>query len=210
MEIKYIDVKNLSEVVTLQNIVYSNLDKKELLETLSEEEFINALMTPYAVGIFVDKKLIAFRAFLVPGIDADAHLADDVGIEKEGTIYSEVSLVHPDYRGQQLQTKMGTFLIDILKQSDEFSYVLATVAPNNIPSMKDKFKLGFGIVKTKYKYGNKLRHIMMLDLKNKTEARLEQFIQLPFQETDWMIKNGHNYIGRHFENGEIHYYKRRE
>ncbi|HJE19958.1 MAG TPA: GNAT family N-acetyltransferase [Aliicoccus persicus] len=208
MVIQYINVKNLSDVVTLQKIVYSYLDKKELLETLSENEFEILLNSNFAVGIFDDEQLIAFRAFLDPSHGVDDHLADDIGIDKEGTIYSEVSLVHPEYRGQQLQTKMGKYLIDDLKQSGNFKYILATVAPDNIPSLKDKFKLGFRILKTKYKYGNKLRHIMMLDLHGQSKYEFEKAIRVSYQDIDWMIENGHHYIGTHLENGEIHYYKR--
>ncbi|MFC3901017.1 GNAT family N-acetyltransferase [Aliicoccus persicus] len=208
MVIQYITVKYLSDVVTLQNIVYSYLDKKELLETLSVNEFKILLNSQFAVGIFDGEHLIAFRAFLVPSHDMDDHLADDVGIDKEGTIYSEVSLVHPEYRGQQLQTKMGKYLIDDLKRSSDLKYILATVSPNNIPSLKDKFKLGFRILKTKYKYGNKLRHIMMRDLHGESLYEFGKSIHVSYQDTDWMIENGHHYIGTRLENGEIHYYKR--
>lgn len=211
MEIKYLSLKNLADVVALQKVVINYLDKKELLETLSVKELENVLSQPYAVGIYVDNVLIAFRTFLIPHLDERGHLADDVGVNRDASIYSELSLVHPEYRGLGIQTKMGKLLIESVRRDNTFRYVLATVAPDNIPSLKDKFKLGFQIYNTSYKYGHKLRHIMMRDLEdleNLENDSENNEISVSLKDTEWMLKYGHAYVGFGMENGEIHYYKK--
>ena len=42
-----------------------------------------------------------------------------------------------------------------------YTYLLATVSPDNIPSMKTLTKLGYEVMMTKEKYEGVLRNIMM-------------------------------------------------
>jgi hypothetical protein len=53
-------------------------------------------------------------------------------------------------------------MLDIDRQ--KFHYACATVAPLNIPSIKDKFSLGFHITGLKEKYGGMMRYIFIKDL----------------------------------------------
>lgn len=208
MEIKYLNISNLLEVMNLQKIVFSYLDKKGQLETLSEKEFEVVLGNKYSIGVYESGELIAFRTLLVPDINDENHLADDIGVDRRKSIYSEISLVHPKYRGRKLQSKMGALLIEKVIEENSYNYVLATVAPDNIASLKDKFKLGFKIYRTKYKYNQKLRHVMMLDLSDQNQSTVHDEISVSFKDTEWMLTHGHEYIGNNIENGEIHYYKK--
>ncbi|WP_040983815.1 GNAT family N-acetyltransferase [Oceanobacillus jeddahense] len=164
--LRYLTTTDLPDILELQTIVYEALEDKKRLETLDESEFRTILEgEPLMVGIFHQEKLIAFRAFLNPVADEEG-LGEDIGLTKEHfaeIIYSEISNVHPDYRGNHLQTQMGEFVMEQLDRN-RFRYILATVAPGNIPSMKDKFALGMCIYQVKAKYGGKLRYIYCNDL----------------------------------------------
>ncbi|MFD1068284.1 hypothetical protein [Oceanobacillus locisalsi] len=164
--LRYLTTNDLPDILDLQTTVYEALEDKARLATLDEAEFRSILEgEPLMVGIFHQEKLIAFRAFLNPTVDEEG-LGSDIGLTKEHAaeiIYSEISNVHPDYRGNHLQTKMGEFMMKQIDTS-RFRYILATVAPGNIPSMKDKFALGMHIYKVKAKYGGKLRYIYCNDL----------------------------------------------
>ncbi|UUI04122.1 hypothetical protein NP439_05400 [Oceanobacillus jeddahense] len=164
--LRYLTTTDLPDILELQTIVYEALEDKKRLETLGESEFRTILEgEPLMVGIFHQEKLIAFRAFLNPIADEEG-LGEDIGLTEEHfaeIIYSEISNVHPDYRGNHLQTKMGEFMMEQLDRN-RFRYILATVAPGNIPSMKDKFALGMRIYQVKAKYGGKLRYIYCNDL----------------------------------------------
>ena len=64
------------------------------------------------IGAYYEDQLIAFRAMLEPEIDAD-HLGIDAGIQDsrlEQVIYSEISNVDPDFRGNGLQFLLGQLL----------------------------------------------------------------------------------------------------
>lgn len=174
--LRYLTTSDLPDILNLQTIVYEDLEDKKRLETLDEKEFRTILEgEPLMVGIFHREKLIAFRAFLNPDHDEEG-LGRDIGLTEEDytqIIYSEISNVHPDYRGNHLQTKMGNVIMERLNQSS-FRYILATVAPGNIPSMKDKFALGMQIYKVKEKYGGKLRYIFCKDLESNDVGAKQQ------------------------------------
>src|SRR5699024_10216636 len=102
---------------------------------------------------------------LVPPLDDPEHLGIDAGIakqERHKMIYSEITVVHPYYRGNGLQTYMGEI---VFEQMDKnlYPYVAATVAPFNIPSLKDKFALGMMIIALEEKYNGKLRYVLFKD-----------------------------------------------
>lgn len=153
----------------LQDVVYEQLIDKSKLEKLSEEEFSfilsdNGLM----IGIYVNSKLVSVRALLVPAYDPD-HLGLAIGLKEvdlDKVIYQEVSFVHPEYQGNGLQKIMAELIMnEIDKKRHSYSYVCATVAPDNIPSLKDKFSQGMEIRAFVSIYGKKQRYVFAKELK---------------------------------------------
>src|SRR5690625_1272300 len=94
------------------------------------------------IVIYVDDVLIATRSILNPGNDSD-HIGLAIGLEKselDKVIYQEISFVHQDYQGNGLQKIMASLIMqELSKTSHSYKYICATVAPDNIPSLKDKF-----------------------------------------------------------------------
>lgn len=111
----------------------------------------------------------------------DEHLGLDIGLKNQQlkeSIYQEISIVHPHFRGMGLQQLMGHLLMKEVKEK-HYRYVLSTVAPFNIPSLKDKFSHGLEIAALKLKYGGMLRYIFVKDLKLHSEfANREQLIPM--------------------------------
>lgn len=164
--IKLLTEEHLQQILSLQQTVIAALDDKKLLQPLTANEFCCILTgNGMMAGVFIGSKLIAFRALLVPSQDEE-HLGIDVGIKDlSRVIYQEISNVHPDYRGNRLQQKLAGILMKELKQSSlPHDYVCCTVAPFNIPSLKDKFAQGMQIAALKEKYGGSLRYVFVLDL----------------------------------------------
>ncbi len=123
------------------------------------------------IGAFHDDRLIAFRAMLEPEID-EHHLGVDAGLaesELPSVLYSEVTNVDPEYRGNKLQQILGELLMEHVDKN-RHRYVFATVAPFNIASLKDKFTLGMHIISLETKYGNLLRYTMMIDLRDEKKV----------------------------------------
>lgn len=207
MEIVKITVDALDAVLEMQEEIYDQMEVKEALQRISREEMRTILTDNYSVGVYSDDKIVAMRGFYIPSVDEEEHLADDAGVDKSRTIYSEIALVHPIARGKGLQFKMGEVLLEELKKDDRFDHLIATVMPLNIPSLKNSLKLGLKIVNTKYKYGGKRRHILHMDLR-KNKKPVGEPIEVRFDDFDWMFEHGKDYIGTEFVNGFITYYKK--
>ena len=206
MEVRKLTINDLNELMELQSLVYENLQDKMILETIGRPEFIEMIEQDFIIGAYEEQKLRAIRAMYIPPLDDPEHLAEDAGItDRTQVIYSEISFIHPDNRGQGLQTKLGHQLIERIKADGRFNHVLTTVLPTNIPSLKDKFRLGFKIVNTRIMYGGKYRHVLQLDLNNPLKAKGEKKT-VDYQNIEWMLDNGKNYIGYNFDGASIDYY----
>lgn len=202
-----LNLNDVEDILKLQDSVYEYLEQKEVLEKLSREEFETGVKQGFVVGVFDDGKLIALRTMYIPSLDEDEHLADDAAVSRERSIYSEISLVNPDYRGKKLQTRMGEYLLELVKDSGEFDHVFSTVMPTNLASLKDKFKLGFKIMSTRLKYGGKRRHVLYLPL-NK-ELKIEgEALNIKYDNFDWMMTAGKDYVGVSLKGEFIEYYKK--
>src|SRR5699024_6275548 len=171
----------------IQNKAMAILDNPDTLQNLSTEEFEyilngNGLM----VGAFANQQMIAFRALLVPPINEE-HLGYALGLDEEleDIIYQEISVVHPAYRGNQLQQKLAYLIMEELEKSKtSFTYVCATVAPHNVPSLKDKFNQGMQVGALVDIYEGKLRYVFFKNLKKVTKQQWDEVKVISTSETD--------------------------
>ena len=165
--IKTLTINDLEAILELQEKVIASLTVASFLQPLSEEEFLFILNgNGTMIGAFHEERLIAFRAMLEPEID-EHHLGRDAGLtesELSSVLYSEVTNVDPDYRGNKLQQILGELLLEDIDKK-RYRYLFTTVAPFNIASLKDKFALGMHIISLEKKYGNLLRYTLMKDLR---------------------------------------------
>jgi len=174
----------LNEILNLQKTVYEKLIDKSKLACLSEEEFHHILSGHgLMIGVYVDDVLIATRALLDPGNDPD-HLGLAIGLEKselDKVIYQEISFVHQDYQGNGLQKIMASLIMqELSKTSHSYKYICATVAPDNIPSLKDKFAQNMEIKALVTIYDEKQRYVFakkLIDVENKQNMTHETNIK---------------------------------
>lgn len=170
LNMKRLYLEDLPEIEKIQQHVIDSLPDKGTLQPLSTEEFLFILNERgLLVGAYAEDRLIGFRALLVPEIDAE-HLGYDLGLPEEDlphVIYQEISVVLPEYRGNRLQQKLADVIMKELPNlAVHFRYVCCTVAPLNIPSLKDKFSQGMHIGALKEKYDGMLRYILVKDLQD--------------------------------------------
>ncbi|EOQ34932.1 GNAT family N-acetyltransferase [Bacillus cereus] len=168
-----LSLEHSEQILSLQNVVVEALEDKSRLQPLSLEEFQYILEgNGMMIGAFIENELIAFRALLVPPID-DEHLGLDIGLperELHRVIYQEISNVHPNCRGNGMQKILATVIMDELQKEDgKYDYVCCTVAPFNIPSLKDKFAQGMEITALKEKYGGSMRYVFVKELRGDKE-----------------------------------------
>jgi predicted GNAT superfamily acetyltransferase len=157
---KLLKLTEIDAIEKLQQVVIDSLEDATILQPLSRAELNNILGdNGVMLGAFDGDKLIACRALLMPDPSEEEHLGIDAGAsDLTRVLYQEVSFVHPTYRGQGLQKKLGARIMDCVNIAD-FDFVCATVKPFNIASLKDKFSQGMHVVALKLKYGGKLRYV---------------------------------------------------
>lgn len=178
--------KHIGQILSLQNVVVEALEDKGRLQPLSQEEFQYILEgNGMMIGAFIKNELIAFRALLVPPID-DEHLGLDIGLsegELHRVIYQEISNVHPNCRGNGMQKILATVIMDELQKDDsKYDYVCCTVAPFNIPSLKDKFAQGMEVAALKEKYGGSMRYVFVKELRKDIERDWSDVKSIPMSD----------------------------
>lgn len=178
-----LSLEHIEQILLLQNVVVEALEDKSRLQPLSQEEFQYILEgNGMMIGAFIENELIAFRALLVPPID-DEHLGLDIGLpesELHRVIYQEISNVHPNWRGNGMQKILATVIMDELQKEDsKYDYVCCTVAPFNIPSLKDKFAQGMKIAALKEKYGGSMRYVFVKELREENERDWTDIKSIP-------------------------------
>ncbi|WP_410984360.1 GNAT family N-acetyltransferase [Bacillus cereus] len=175
-QVTLLSLDHMEHILSLQDIVIESLENKSSLQPLTREEFQYILEgNGIMIGAFIEQELIAFRALLAPPID-DEHLGLDIGLtheELDRVIYQEISNVHPKCRGNGMQKILAKVIMEELQQTDsKYDYVCCTVAPFNIPSLKDKFAQGIEIAALKEKYGGSMRYVFVKELrKNEKKGR---------------------------------------
>ncbi|KMY53361.1 benzoate transporter [Bacillus sp. FJAT-27231] len=182
-----LSMEHIDLILELQKVVIETLENKDILQPLSYEEFQYILEGKgLMIGAFADKKLIAFRALLVPPLDEE-HLGKDIGLTEEelpSVIYQEISNVHPDYRGNGLQKLLAQCIMKELETLDQkYKYVCCTVAPFNIPSLKDKFAQGMEMAALKEKYGSRLRYVFVKELREDPTKKEWEFTTRRMDDT---------------------------
>lgn len=206
MEVRKLKLDDLNDVMALQSLVYEDLQDKMILETIDRPEFIEMIEQEFIIGVYIEQELKAIRAMYIPPLDDPEHLAEDGEItDRTEVIYSEISFIHPDCRGQGLQTKLGRQLIERVRADGRFKQIMTTVLPTNIPSLKDKFRLGFKIVNTRIMYGGKYRHVLQLNLNEPLEANGDKKT-VDYKNIEWMLDDGKKHIGFDFDGENIDYY----
>lgn len=173
--VKRLKRSHLKAILDLQTIVYNQLDDPSVLQQLTADEFQYILDgNGSMIGAYVDDQLIATRALLVPEIDSE-HLGLAIGLkesELEKVIYQEISFVHPSYQGNRLQQKLAQLIMDeLMETNSQYTYVCATVAPDNIPSLLDKFRQNMQVHNLIEIYDGKLRYVFAKKLSTDHEVK---------------------------------------
>lgn len=170
LRLRKLTPSDLKQILQLQQIVHDFLDDKSLCVILKVEEIEELLVdeTGLTVGMFHDDKLIGFHSALIPGkrndnLGYELNLRDDV---IDLIFHLEICLIHPNYRGYALQTKMSRWLIEQLQQNERSRYLCETAAPHNYGSVKNTLAIGALIVQLKRMYGGLDRYIFFQDLKS--------------------------------------------
>src|SRR5699024_1882774 len=123
----------------------------------------------------------------------------DINLNKNELLkvaHLETTVVHPDYRGNNLQHRLGTIMIDLATQKG-LTQLTCTVSPLNYYSLRNNMNNGLKIKALKPKYGGMLRYILHKKLNTDTDygKKLDtiNIFMEDIEEQIRLLKNG--YIG---------------
>lgn len=163
MEFRPLTSEDIRAILHIQEEALRVVEREGQLQPLSEAEYRFMLDEGRGLmlGAFAEDNLVAFRALLHPDVD-DTHLGQYIRLPEEvwqHVYYSEITIVHPDARGRGLQKRLGERIMPLC----EAEHIAATVAPDNIPSLVDKFHLGFHLYALERVYGEHWRYVFRRD-----------------------------------------------
>ncbi|MCE4957538.1 GNAT family N-acetyltransferase [Macrococcoides caseolyticum] len=189
INIRRATVNDIDRISEIQQSALAVLKNPEELDPVPVEDLLNEIKNALMAVALVDGKIAAFRTMHIPEED---YLGPYIGIKdpnREGLIYSDITIVDPEFRGMSLQRKLGQWLFDDVEK--KYKVIMATVHPNNLPSLKDKFHLGMSIVAMDYLYGGKLRFVFMKDLKQDAVFHTHQKVHhLDIEKISMLLEAG--------------------
>lgn len=165
--IERLEPENFNELAELQQIAYDALDDKELYLPRSDARMKQVLSTAGFViaARSTARQLIGARMVFVPGTSPD-NMGIDLGFsadQLEQVVHLEASVIHPDYTGFGLQTTLGEHVKSHIHSLVNARYITATVSYKNVPSLRDKFRLGMAIHHIEYIRGY-MRFVLVADV----------------------------------------------
>lgn len=157
--IKTLSFDQMSDVLSLQDVVMENMQDKTLLFPLSRAELMESLQIDHVSGAYnQDNDLIAY-CVLVSNRPGDRNLAVDFGVAPEESITFDIVAVDPQWRGYGLQQRFIDWSMEVANTSGA-RYIHATVNPENNHSGQNFIKRGFAVKKTVTKYGGLTRNLL--------------------------------------------------
>ncbi len=209
--IKQIGMASLMEVENLQQQVYHQLNRKEVLVTDSLETMMEDLSHGGMIlGVYNGSgRLIAYRFISYPN-NLGSNLGNDIRLDQQGlaqVAHLETTVVHPDYRGNGLQSETLALALGMIEK-EGYRHVMCTVSPFNPHSLYNVMYNGLKIKALKLKYPTKenpngiWRFILHKDLQAKSPLRVMDWLNvsmnaLSVQETlidkgfvgNWVIRD---------------------
>ncbi|WP_129597906.1 hypothetical protein [Anaerophilus nitritogenes] len=191
---RLIKLEELEKVVSFQNFVYDLLTDKQILYIVSYEDMIEDMkLGAKIIGIFnKEDELIAYRHISFPGL-SDRNLGKDIQLPENELVkvaQLERTLVHPDYRGNNLQRITFQGAIPLLKELG-YRHLLTTISPFNLFSLLNTMQNGLKIkaLKQKYQTGKDTndglwRFILHKDLESIIDIDYTQSVTVPLEDLE--------------------------
>ena len=154
------------ECYRLMRRVWTELENREVfaVDELSLD-WVRENMSVRGFGITArtpEGELAGMLIVVCPGTDEDSYgwEAGLSGEELNRVRNMEVAAVLPEHRGHGLERRMLACAEELM-ESDGPLYLMATISPDNPPSLRTAEKLGYRVLLTKNMYGAHLRHILV-------------------------------------------------
>jgi len=195
--IRVLDSNDISQVIDLQRVVTGLMKNKSFCVSLSPEEHHKIMNGDgESIGLFVQDKLCAICSILLPG-----HREDNMGRELNFSdeellcvAQLELSMVHPELRGNNLQKKMADMLARRAKKKKNYRYLFTTVSPYNYPSIKTVTSMGLNIAKLCKMYYQWDRYVVYKNFFNPLQLDKSSTVHVPgtfLEKQKQLLSNGY-------------------
>lgn len=205
--VKYVELKEIPEVLKLQDYIYEKITRKEIFVRDTEEDLVEALNDKGIIfGIYTNEgRLAAYRFINVPG-ESSHNMGHDVYLPKSEfhkVVHLETTVVHPDFRGLGLQ-KLTLDYATKWSVANGYRYLFCTVSPYNPVSLNNIMGGELKVRNLKKKYPTEehdgyLRYILSRDLSVICKDCWPKFIFCNIEDIESqmkLIESG--YTGHHF------------
>ena len=195
---RIITPEELGDAVALQKYVYEQLPNKQVLYMDSYEEMYDDMKQgAKIIGVFNKTgDIIAYRYIGFPGC-SEKNLGNDINMPRQElakVAHLETTVVHPEYRGNSLQSLTLQQAIPMIKDFG-YSHLLCTVSPQNIYSLYNIIKNGLRIKALKKKYGSEKdgkdglwRFILHRNLEPRAVRKVSQNFGIPIGDLERQSK----------------------
>ena len=155
------------KIWTVMDTCFQALEHKEYF-ICDDLDYVKDILSGHGFGIVAcdtDGTIVGNLLVKYPGL-TDENLGYDVKLSTEKlnmVLHMDSATVLPEHRGHGLEAKMIAYA-ETLVDTSKYCYSFATVAPENLASLKSLEKNGYEVMVTKEKYDRFLRCVMMKKL----------------------------------------------
>ena len=159
--IRIAEEKDAQKIHNLMVEVYEQLENKSLY-VCDDLAFVKRHISHEGFTVVActkEDKIVGSLILRIP--DEEDNLGKDIGFSEEkcqSVIHVESAVVAPLYRGNALQRRMLQ-IAEVMIDRVKYSYLMATVSPENPASYKTLESLSYELIVTKEKYDGLMRRI---------------------------------------------------
>ncbi len=160
-----LSLEDIKLILTFQEQLCFTIKDKDTFVPLSLQEWEYLINHGFALGVF-PQNCPQRPAYLIGCLypPLEENLGVDIGLTPEElacVAHLEIAMADPDFRGYKMHSKMCQLCAEHFIHDGRTHFIMSTVSPQNIPSLKALQSAGLQPVIEKEKYGGKLRYIML-------------------------------------------------
>ncbi len=156
-------IEDLDALMMLQEKICRGMERADWFAVTEREDNETFLTEPNRIlGVFDGRRLVAYGSVGFLGA-FEENLGWDLGLAEEEVLLCatlDTIVVDPDCRGMGIQRELIRRCVEYAREKQPGCRILATVAPDNIYSLRNVQAEGFEILAQKEKYGGKERYIL--------------------------------------------------
>lgn len=169
--IKEATIKDIDEILKLKKDIWDKLENKEwYVIDGTNRDFLNRELQNNGLILKAinNNKIVGFL-IIRNCLKKDNSIIQKLHFENKADMCIELSngAVDSEYRGNNLYIEMAKKAEEIMINRYNKKYILATVHPDNMASLKSLLKIGYKIICKSKMYDNLDRYILLKDLNTK-------------------------------------------